>query len=44
MAKIKCSICRIIVPLGENRSAHLRIAHRIDSRYKGAVRDYFEEA
>jgi len=39
MARTKCRICGEIVT--EGRSSHLRQAHGIDSRYKGAVKEYF---
>jgi hypothetical protein len=35
----KCVLCGQIVK--ENRSAHLRDVHGIDSSYKGAVKEYF---
>jgi hypothetical protein len=38
----KCVLCGQIVK--ENRSAHLRDVHGIDSSYKGAVKEYFEDS
>jgi hypothetical protein len=38
----KCRICGKIIK--ENRSAHLRDVHGIDSSYKGAVKEYFVDS
>lgn len=44
MARTKCRLCGKIVGVDEGRSSHLRQTHGIDSRYKGAVKDYYQEA
>jgi len=42
MARVICRICLQYVPVGE-RTRHLK-THGIDASYKGAVKQYFEEA
>ena len=41
MARDRCRICGEIVL--QNRSSQLKKKHGIDSSYRGAVKDYFEE-
>ena len=36
--------CRLCGSIPKNRSAHLRDVHGIDSRYKGAVKEYFVDS
>jgi hypothetical protein len=43
MAKEICKLCGKKVTATEGRSQHLRKVHGIDSRWKGAVRYYFQE-
>jgi len=38
----KCRLCRAVIK--ENRSAHLRDEHGIDSRFKGAIKQYFVDS
>jgi len=38
----KCRLCGEKV--ADNRSAHLRDTHGIDSRYKGAIKQYFVDS
>jgi len=38
----KCILCGKIIKT--HRSKHLRDEHRIDSRWKGAVREYFTDS
>ena len=42
MAKTRCVLCGKIIPIEEGRSGHLIHKHGIE-RYKGMVKDYYEE-